>query len=73
MKDRFLPPPLPVLFSSTEIKWAKDDKEATYFFLFLNVTLKGNLLPKHVNTKFSSSIPYDYPCPLTKNALMEPV
>ena len=34
MKDKFLPPPLPVTFSSTGIKWAKDDKEATYLSLF---------------------------------------
>ena len=68
MKDRFLPPPLPVVFSSTGIEWAKDDKEAPY--LFQNVALKGNLLPKHVSTKFRRGIPYDYSCPSMKDALM---
>ena len=32
MKDRFLPPPIPVVYNSQAggIQWAKDDKEATY-------------------------------------------
>ena len=33
MKDRFLPPPVPVVYSSRGIEWAKDDKEATYLSL----------------------------------------
>ena len=64
MKDRFLPPPLPVVFSSTGIEWAKDDTEATYL---------GNPLPKHVSAKFPRGITYDYSCPLTKDVLMERV
>ena len=34
MKDRFLPTPLYVLFSSTRIEWAKDNKESTYLSIF---------------------------------------
>ena len=62
MKDRFLPLPLPFVFSSTGIEWAKNDKEAIYLFLLQNVALKGKLLPKLVSTKFPSGIPYDYYC-----------
>ena len=65
MKDRFLPLPLPFVFSSTGIEWAENDKEAIYLFLLQNVALKGKLLPKLVSTKFPSGIPYDYSCPST--------
>ena len=44
MKDRFLLTSLPLVFSSSEIEWAKDDKEATYLSLFQNVALEGNFL-----------------------------
>ena len=30
-----------------------------YLFLFQNAALKGNLLPKHISTKFPGGIPYD--------------
>ena len=43
MKHRFLPPPLPVVLSSTGIEWAKDDKEATYLPLFQKVTIYQNM------------------------------
>ena len=39
MKDRFLPTPLPVVYSSTGIEWIKDDKEASYLSLFQNIAL----------------------------------
>ena len=65
MKDRFLPLPLPFVFSSTGIEWAENDKEAIYLFLLQNVAWKGKLLPKLVSTKFPSGIPYDYCCPST--------
>ena len=42
MKDRFLPPPLPVVYSSTGIEWAKDDKEASYLSLFQKIALNGS-------------------------------
>ena len=61
MKDTFLPPPLPVVYSSTGIEWAKDNKEASYLSLFQNIALNGSLLPKHANTKFPKGVPYDYP------------
>ena len=57
MKNRLLPRHLPVVVSSTGIEWAEDDKEAIYLFLFQNVALKSNLLPKHASMKFSRDIP----------------
>ena len=73
MKDRFLPPPLSVVYSSTGIKWAKDDKEASYLSLFQNIALNGSLLPKHASTKFPKNVPYDYSCPSTKDTLTDRV
>ena len=73
MKDRFLPPPLPVVYSSTGIEWAKDDKEASYLSLFQNIALNGSLLPKHASTKFPKGVPYDYSCPSTKDTLTDRV
>ena len=70
MKNRFLPPPLPVVFSPTGIEWEKDDKEAI-LSLFQNVALIGNLLTKHVSTKLPRGIPYNYSCPSTNDALIE--
>ena len=31
---RFLPPPLPVVHTRNGIEWAKDDKDATYLYLY---------------------------------------
>ena len=73
MKDKFLPPPLPVVYSSTGIEWAKDDKEASYLSLFQNIALNGSLLPKHANTKFPKGVLYDYPWPSTKDNLTDRV
>ena len=39
IKDRFLPPPIPVVYSQNGIEWAKDDKEASYLSLFQNIAL----------------------------------
>ena len=67
MKDRFLLPPLPVVYSSTGIEWAKDNKEASYLLLFQNIALNGSLLPKHTNTKFPKAVPYDCSYPSAKD------
>ena len=70
-----MPTPLPVVSFSIGIEWAKDDKEGTYLSLFQNVALKGNLLPKHVSTKFPRDIPipYDYSYSSANDALIERV
>ena len=73
MKDRFLPPPLPVVYSLTGIKWAKDDTEASYLSLFQNIALNGSLLPKHANTKFPKGFSYDYSCLSAKDTLTDSV
>ena len=64
-------PPLPVAFFPTGIIWEKDGKEATYLFLSQNIALEGNLLPKHVSTKFPRDIPCNYFCPSLKDALIK--
>ena len=60
MKDRLLPSPLPVFYSSSGIEWARDDKEASYLSLFQNIALNGSLLLKHANKKFpKKGVSYD--------------
>eukprot|EP00794_Sanderia_malayensis_P004091 gene4091-4645_t len=72
MKDRFLPPPVPVVYSQNGvIEWAKDDKEASYLSLFQNIPLNASLMPKHAITKFPKGIPYDYSCPSSKDNLAD--
>lgn len=71
MKNKLLLHVLPVVFYTTWIEQTKDDKEAIYLSLFQNTTLKGNLLPKHDNTKFPREIPFDYFCPSTKDTLIK--
>ena len=74
MKDRFLPPPVPVVYSQNGvIEWAKDDKEASYLLLFQNIALNASLMPKHAITKFPKGIPYDYSCPSTKDNLADSI
>ena len=42
VKDRFLPPPVPVLYSQNGvIEWAKDDKEASYLSMLTHATTKS--------------------------------
>eukprot|EP00795_Rhopilema_esculentum_P016054 gene16054-7400_t len=67
-KDPFLPPPVPVVYSQNgAFEWAKDDKEASYLYLFQNIALNASLKPKHPIMKFPKGIPYDYSCPSTKD------
>ena len=69
IKDRFLPPPIPVVYSQNGIEWAKDDKEASYLSLFQNIALQASLTPKQAIKKFPKGIAYDYLCPSTNDVL----
>ena len=69
IKDRFLPPPIPLVYSQNGIEWAKDDKEASYLSLFQNIALQASLTPKQAIKKFPKGIQYDYSCPSTKDVL----
>ena len=69
IKDRFLPPPIPVVYSQNGIEWAKDDKEASHLSLFQNIALQASLTPKQAIKKFPKGIPHDYSCPSTKDVL----
>ena len=70
IKDRFLPPPIPVVYSQNGIEWAKDDKEASYLSLFQNIALQASLTPKQAIKKFPKGILYDYSCPSAKDVLI---
>ena len=69
IKNRFLPPPIPVIYSQNGIERAKDDKEASYLSLFQNIALQASLTPKQAIKKFPKGIPYNYSCPSTKDVL----
>ena len=72
MKDRFLPPPLPVTYEKKGgIEWAKDVKEAKYLSLFQNLALNARLIPCRASDKYPKGIPYDYSCPSTKDCLSD--
>lgn len=72
VKDRFLPPPLPVTYDKKGgIEWAKDDKEAKYLSLFQNLALNASLIPTRAIDKHPKGIPYDYSCPSTKDCLAD--
>ena len=63
LKDRFLPPPIPVVQGEDGIEWAKKDQGATYLRLFQALTLSESLIPKRATRKFRKGIPFDYSCP----------
>ena len=59
---RFLPPPLPVVHTRKGIEWAKDEKDATYLFLYQNIFFQNSLIPAQATKKFPKGIPYNYCC-----------
>ena len=63
LKDRFLPPPIPVVQGEDGIEWAKKDQGATYLRLFQALTLSESLISKRAMRKFPKGIPFDYSCP----------
>ena len=63
---RFLPPPLPIVQTSSGVQWAKDDKEATYLSLYQNLALRSSLMPPKMAKKYPKGVPYDLSCPSAK-------
>ena len=63
LKDRFLPPPIPVVQGEDGIEWAKKVQGATYLRLFQALTLSESLISKRATRKFPKGIPFDYSCP----------
>ena len=59
---RFLPPPLLVAHTRKGIEWAKDEKDATYLFLYQNIFFQNSLIPAQATKKFPKGIPYNYCC-----------
>ena len=49
---RFLLPPLPAVYTRNGTEWANDDRVATYFFIYQNVSLKNALMPAQTTKKF---------------------
>ena len=69
VKDRFLPPPIPVTRTTTSgLKWVQRDVDAHYLSLIQNLALKvqfGIIALKN----FPKGIPYDYSCPAAQNIM----
>lgn len=63
IKERFLPPPLPLLQTTDGLCSAVDDSNAQFSSLFINLALGKSVLPTRATRRFPKCIPYDYACP----------
>ena len=64
IKDRFLPPPIPIVQTTDGLKWVTDDKGATYLTLCQNLAMKDAVAPPSTVKKYKQGgIPYDYSNP----------
>ena len=68
VKDRFLPPPVPVVQTKNGLKWAKDDKIGTYLSLHQKLIMSVNIIPLTLATRFPE-IPYDVANPAIQDQL----
>lgn len=69
LKDRFLPPPIPVTQTTTGLKWVRNDEGgAKYLSLTQNLAMREVLKP--VSTK-GKVIPYDYSNPAVDRATID--
>ena len=63
IRDRFLPPPIPLSQSVSGLKWAKSDSSgAIYLSLTQNLAMRDTLKTESMSKKFKD-IPYDYSNP----------
>ena len=68
--NRFVPPPIPVVQTQTELKWASNDTGATYLTLSQNVTMKDALQPESARKKYLNEMPYDFSNPAVDSDTM---
>ena len=68
VKDRFLPPPVPVVQTKNGLKWVKDDKIGTYLSLHQNLIMSVNIIPLTLVKRFPE-ITYDVAKPAVQDQL----
>ena len=66
VKERFLPPPVPVVQTRNYLKWVLDDKGATYLTLHQNQAMKDQLRPAATLRKYPGEVLYDFSNPAVK-------
>ena len=60
MKNRFLPPPIPVTQTESGLKWMQNDSGgAVYLSLHQNIAMKDSLKPASARNKYPVEITYD--------------
>ena len=66
VKERFLPPPIPVVQTRDGLEWVQDDKGATYLTLHQNQAMKDQLRPAVIICKYPGEVLYDFSKPEVK-------
>ena len=61
VKDRFLPPPMPLAQSDDGL--VSDIEKQQFASLFVTIQLGSNVLPARALRNYPKGIPYDYGCP----------
>lgn len=69
VKDRFLPPPLPLAQTNDGLCCSVEDSNARYPSLFVHMALDKSVLPARAEKKFSKGLPYDFSCPSIQTVL----
>ena len=59
VKNRFLPPPLPVIQGKNGLELAKDDTNGHYLSLHQNLSMSEILISSNVCKQYKTEIPYD--------------
>ena len=67
VKDRFLPPPMPLAQSDDGL--VSDIEKQQFASLFVTIQLGSNVLPARALRNYPKGIPYDYGCPSLQEEL----
>ena len=72
IKDRFLPPPIPAIQTTTGRKWANNDVGgASYLTLNQNIAMKDALKSDSARKKYPNEMPYDFSNPVVDSETMK--
>ena len=63
VKDRFLPPPLPLLQTEDGLTCRANDVNAGFPSLFLQMLLGNDVIPPGMKRRYAKGVPYDFSCP----------
>uniref|UniRef100_UPI00358F8CD5 uncharacterized protein n=1 Tax=Myxine glutinosa TaxID=7769 RepID=UPI00358F8CD5 len=69
VKERFLPPPLPLLQTEDGLQCCPDDGNAQFPSLFVHLVIGNGVIPARAKKKFAKGLPYDFACRSLQNEL----